>query len=70
MVLGRTTWVGAVCVWIMGSVWAADTGSRRGAEVGSFVTAGAAREGVVSGVAVMDRACEESSGYGPMRETD
>ena len=48
----------------------AETGSRQGAEVGSVVSAEAAREGVLSGGAVLDQACEESSGYGPMRETD
>ncbi len=57
-------------MWGMGSAWGADTGSRQVATVGSFVTAGAAREAVRFGGAVMDRACEECNGYGPKRETD
>ena len=48
----------------------AETGSRQGAEVGSVVTADAAREGVLSGGAVLDQACEESSGFGPRREME
>ncbi len=54
----------------MGSVWVADMGLVKGAEMGSLLTTGAAREEVKSGDAVVDRACEESRGHGPMIETD